>query len=64
LIRRIAEEDLPSPQDNAVLLPPVVEAMVRRVDNLNLWVYFTFTDHEVLMWAVSASPPVPIKTDE
>jgi hypothetical protein len=53
-------ETLPGPADTHALMPPTGEAFVRRVPGRNLWIWYTVTDREVVVVALTADPPVPV----
>jgi hypothetical protein len=51
---------LPGPGDVRALMPPTREALVRRVPDRNLWVWYRERDGELLALALTADPPVPL----
>ncbi len=62
-IRTLAGADeLPSASDYEATGKRVGRAWVRRVGARNLWLWFRFTEHEIILLTVSTEPPVP--TDE
>jgi hypothetical protein len=52
--------ELPGPGDVRVLIPPTRDALVRRVPDRNLWIWYRERDGEVLVLALTADPPVPV----
>lgn len=53
-------EALPGPLDAETLYPPVRRYWFRRIQMLNLWVYFRFDETELVAVDLSAQPPVPV----
>lgn len=53
--------ELPGPADNESLIPPsAVRYWTRRVPNQNLWLWYRFTDGEVLLTTLTTESPVPL----
>ncbi len=63
-IGALTREPLPSPQDLEGMMPPVARYWFRRVPSFNLWVWFAFDDASVTVVSLTATPPVPILSDE
>lgn len=62
-LRELCEApELPTEQDYAVMMPPVLEAWARRIPRTNLWLFYRFTDDQVTVITISRSPPVPVET--
>ena len=58
---RLAEEaELPGPADTRAAIPPTAEAFVRRVGGRNIWIWYRFTENELLLVGVTTEPPVPL----
>jgi hypothetical protein len=53
-------DELPGPTDYEATQKPIGKAWVRRVGGRNLWVWYRFSDEEVILAAVSTEPPVPV----
>jgi hypothetical protein len=58
-----AADDLPGPADYEAKSHPVGRAWVRRVGGRNLWLWYRFTDDEVILVTVTTDPPVPLDED-
>ena len=54
-----AADDLPGPSDYEAKAHPIGRAWVRRVGGRNLWLWYRFTDEEVVLVTVTIEPPVP-----
>lgn len=54
-----ADAELPAPEDTRALIPPTSVAFVRRVPGRNLWLWYTLSEREVMVVALTADPPVP-----
>lgn len=65
-MRAIADTaNLPAYCDYLVQIPPTQEAFVRRVRNLNLWVFFILPDaSSVVFITLVTQPPVPTFIDD
>ena len=61
-LARLMAGPLPKPHDFEALAPIVGVAWVRRVPNLDLWVFFRFDDLEVTVLAVTSRPPVRVES--
>ncbi len=48
---------LPGPLDYLEAIPPVETAYVRRVVGENLWLYYRFTDDELILVTIVDHPP-------
>ena len=60
-IRGLASaDDLPGASDYEAAGKRIGRAWVRRVGGRNLWLWFRFTDDELLLLTVSTEPPVPL----
>ena len=55
-----AADELPGPADYEANARPVGRAWVRRVGSRNLWLWYRFTDEEVVLVTVTTDPPVPL----
>ena len=53
-------EDLPGVSDYEATGKRVGRAWVRRVGGRNLWLWFRFTEEELVLLTVSTEPPVPL----
>jgi hypothetical protein len=51
--------ELPGASDFEATERPVGRAWVRRVSGRNLWLWYRFTEDEVLLITVTTEPPVP-----
>ncbi len=51
---------LPGHSDTQATLKPIGRAWVRRVGGRNLWLWYRFDDHEVMLLALTTEPPVPL----
>ena len=59
--RALAAADvLPGPMDYAAKGHPAGRAWVRRVGGRNMWLWYRFTDDEVVLVTVTTDPPVPL----
>ena len=58
-----AAEELPGPTDYEAKGHPVGRAWVRRVGGRNLWLWFRFTDDELILVTVTTDPPVPLDAE-
>jgi Txe/YoeB family toxin of Txe-Axe toxin-antitoxin module len=56
----LTRDPLPGAQDAETLMPPVARYWFRRVPGQNLWVYFAFSETELIVVTLSPRPPVPI----
>lgn len=54
-----AAEALPGPTDYEAKGHPFGRAWVRRVGGRNLWLWYRFTDEELVLVTVTTDPPVP-----
>ena len=52
-----AATTLPGPQDDAVMIPPVVSAHARRIAGENLWIWYTADDATLTLRALTDAPP-------
>jgi hypothetical protein len=59
-IAALTREPLPGPQDRETMMPPVARYWFRRVPDHNLWIYFAFSETELIAVTLSGRPPVPI----
>ncbi len=60
-VRALVDADvLPGVSDFESGERPVGRAWVRRVAGRNLWVWFRFSDAEVVLLTVTTEPPVPV----
>ena len=55
-----AADQLPGPADYQATGRPFGLAWVRRVGGRNLWLWYRFTDEEVVLVTVTTDPPVPV----
>jgi hypothetical protein len=58
-----AADALPGATDFEAKQHPVGRAWVRRVGGRNLWLWYRFTEDEVILVTVTTDPPVPIDGD-
>ena len=59
--RALAAADvLPGPMDYEAKAHPVGRAWVRRIGGRNVWLWYRFTDDEVVLVTVTTDPPVPL----
>jgi len=56
----LARGPLPGPQDAETLMPPVARVWYRRVPGFNLWVFYDFSEAELVVVTLTARPPVPL----
>ena len=54
-----AADHLPGPSDFEALERPVGRAWVRRVGGRNIWLWYRFSDVEVMLLTLTTEPPVP-----
>lgn len=59
-IGALTRDPLPTAQDAEALMPPVSRYWFRRVQDYNLWIWFSFDDARVYIVSLTARPPVPI----
>lgn len=57
-------DELPGPVDYQASGKRVGRSWVRRVGGRNLWLWFRFTDTELVLLTVSTEPPLPLDDDE
>jgi hypothetical protein len=60
-IAALTREPLPGPQDRETMMPPVARYWFRRVPDHNLWIYFAFSETELVAVTLSARPPIPLE---
>jgi hypothetical protein len=53
-------DELPGAADYEATREPIGKAWVRRVGGRNLWLWYRFTDREVILVAVTTEPPLPV----
>lgn len=53
-------ETLPGASDFEAVRKPVGRAWVRRVGGRNLWLWYRFDEHEVMLVALTTEPPIPL----
>jgi hypothetical protein len=51
---------LPSPSDFEAREKPVGRAWVRRVGGRNIWLWYRFSEAEVMLLTLTTEPPVPV----
>jgi hypothetical protein len=56
-------DDLPGPSDFEAIEKPVGRAWVRRVGGRNIWLWYRFSEVEVMLLTVTTEPPVPLDDD-
>ena len=56
-------DDLPCPSDFEVIEKPVGRAWVCRVGGRNIWLWYRFSEAEVMLLTVTTEPPVPLDDD-
>jgi hypothetical protein len=54
-------EDLPSALDTRALMPPTMEALVRRVAVQNVWLWYRVQGREIVLLTVTDEPPVTVE---
>lgn len=54
---------LPGPSDFEAEEKPVGTALVRRVGGRNIWLWYRFSEAEVMLLTVTTEPPVPLDDD-
>lgn len=60
-MRALASADgLPGAADYEANARPLGRAWVRRVGGRNLWLWYRFTEEEVVLVTVTTDPPVPV----
>ncbi|HEY3234536.1 MAG TPA: hypothetical protein VGJ84_07455 [Polyangiaceae bacterium] len=59
-IAELIRSPLPGPEDFETLMPPVVQVWCRRVPGFNFWLFYNFSDAEVVVITVTARPPIPL----
>ncbi len=59
-IAALAASDLPGFGDVSAAIPPTDVAFVRRVQGRNLWIWYRFTDAEIVLVTLTGAPPVPL----
>jgi hypothetical protein len=55
-----AADELPGPSDFEATEKPVGRAWVRRVGGRNIWLWYRFSDGEVMLLTLTTEPPVPL----
>jgi hypothetical protein len=55
----LAADELPAAADFEASGRPMGRAWVRRVGGRNLWLWYRFTDVEVILVTVTTDPPMP-----
>jgi hypothetical protein len=60
LISAMLSAELPGLQDAETLFPPVARYWFRRVPGHNLWLFFAFSEAELIIVGLSRTPPVPL----
>src|SRR5262245_62062126 len=58
-----SRDDLPGPGDFEAIEKPVGRAWVRRVSGRNIWLWYRFTNTEVLLLTLTTDPPIPVDDD-
>ncbi len=58
-----AADQLPGPGDYEAKGTPVGRAWVRRVGGRNLWLWYRFSEGEVILVTVTTDPPVPFEDE-
>ncbi len=54
-------DELPSALDTRALVPPTMEALVRRVAGQNVWLWYRVQGDEIVLLTVTDEPPVPVE---
>ena len=60
LLSAMQRAELPGPQDAETLFPPVARYWFRRVPGHNLWLFFAFSETELIVVSLSRTPPVSL----
>ena len=56
----MTEPSLPGREDIVALVPPTRTALVRRIPDQNLWLWYVEVGHEVWLLVLTSAPPVPV----
>ena len=59
-----AADDLPGPVDFQAVEKPVGRAWVRRVGGRNIWLWYRFSDAELMLLTLTTAPPLPLDEPE
>ena len=62
-LRELLVSDLPAGADLPTLIPVVGDGWARRVEGLQLWVFFTFGDDVLTIHALSRHAPIRTEDD-
>jgi hypothetical protein len=55
-----AADELPGHSDFEAVEKPVGRAWVRRVGGRNIWLWYRFSDTEVMLLTLTTEPPIPV----